>query len=298
MKGTALSALSLLLLSFPAQSQDTTLASFYPLHVGDYWEYEITQGYITTLRTEKVLSDTIIACHIYYLVRVEDFRTGRVDSGYGRVTATGEIVTYDFNTAKEDTSIFRLNMQAGDSSFTEDSSAVVVFLGENWESVFGESRRVKKFEVSDYPGVLFRTVYGFAQGLGLVYVLGPIDGADERLRGAIISGVRYGVVSTIVRKGHESDPEAFELDQNHPNPFNNSTSIQYRLSKPDNVTLRVYNLQSQQIKLLIRGRQGAGKHRVLWDGTNERGDRVASGIYICELRVGSWRLQKKMLVIR
>jgi len=298
MKRPVFSALLLLLIPFILEAQDTTLASFYPLHIGDYWEYEITQENITTLRTHKVLSDSLIAGYIYYLVRVQDFRTGQVDSGYGRVTESGEIVSYDFNRAREDTSIFRLNMEVGDSAFTDDSLAVVVYLGEICEPVFGEARQVKKFEVSDYPNRLFSTVYGFAQGLGLIYVLGPIDAADERLRGAIISGVRYGVVSTIVRKGHEYVPEEFELDQNHPNPFNNSTSIQYRLSKPGNVTLHIYNVQGQQVTLLVRNRQSAGKHRVLWDGTNESGEKVRSGVYIYELRVGSGRLRKKMLLIQ
>jgi hypothetical protein len=75
-------------------------------------------------------------------------------------------------------------------------------------------------------------------------------------------------------------PSEFNLSQNYPNPFNPETTIAYQLPKSRFVTLKIYNILGQEIKTLINEEKDIGKHTALWDGTNNTGVKVASGIYI------------------
>ncbi|MFH1866170.1 MAG: FlgD immunoglobulin-like domain containing protein, partial [Candidatus Eisenbacteria bacterium] len=88
------------------------------------------------------------------------------------------------------------------------------------------------------------------------------------------------------------------LDQNHPNPFNPSTTIHFRLLADEVVRLEVYGIRGQRVRTLVSGRRGAGLHSVVWDGTDDAGTRVASGIYFYQLTVGSERLGRKMSILK
>ncbi len=78
-------------------------------------------------------------------------------------------------------------------------------------------------------------------------------------------------------------PVAFGLSQNYPNPFNPVTSIRYSLPKNGRVRLTVYNLMGQRVKVLIDREEKTGSHEEMWDGTDDRGLRAASGIYLYRL---------------
>ena len=84
---------------------------------------------------------------------------------------------------------------------------------------------------------------------------------------------------------------------NYPNPFSQSTVIGYRLSVSGNVVLKVYDIYGQEIQILVNKNQPAGKHSVVWDGKNESGERVGSGIYFCQLKLKNKFSEIKKLVI-
>jgi hypothetical protein len=92
--------------------------------------------------------------------------------------------------------------------------------------------------------------------------------------------------------------ERFELHQNHPNPFNPSTTISYSLAKPELVTLTIYSITGQKVRTLADDVKGAGTHSVLWDGFNEDGKLMSSGVYFYVLKSASMVETKKMLLIR
>ncbi len=99
--------------------------------------------------------------------------------------------------------------------------------------------------------------------------------------------------------GFEMIPVTFSLDQNYPNPFNPTTTIRYGLPKDVNVSLKVYNLLGQEVSTLMNNvARKAGYHTDVWDGTNDQGNTVASGMYIYHLEAGSYSNVKKMLLIR
>jgi hypothetical protein len=94
-------------------------------------------------------------------------------------------------------------------------------------------------------------------------------------------------------------PASVSLHQNYPNPFNPETTIEYELAEPGHVQLKIYNLRGQLVRTLVDSRQLGGRHQVAWDGSGERGEsRVASGVYVYELKVGEKVYRKKMALLR
>jgi len=93
-------------------------------------------------------------------------------------------------------------------------------------------------------------------------------------------------------------PRSFELAQNYPNPFNPETTIQYYLPVKSDVKLLIYNLLGQEVfKYELRG-QDAGKHQLIWNGKNKRGDELSSGLYIYKFLAGDFSQTKKMLLLK
>lgn len=93
-------------------------------------------------------------------------------------------------------------------------------------------------------------------------------------------------------------PASFSLRQNYPNPFNPSTAIAYDLAKNASVTLKIYDLSGREVKTLVQGFQGAGTYTVNWNGTNDAGAKVASGIYLYRLQAGEFVQTRKMVLLK
>ncbi len=109
--------------------------------------------------------------------------------------------------------------------------------------------------------------------------------------------VRY-TTSTDVKDEVDAPPAKFELAQNYPNPFNPNTVIGFHLPVRNEVALRIYNLAGELIMQLVNGRYESGLHEVVWEGRNDAGARVASGVYVYKLEAGNWVARKKLLVMK
>ncbi len=92
--------------------------------------------------------------------------------------------------------------------------------------------------------------------------------------------------------------KTFTLAQNYPNPFNPTTTIRYSIHNPGQVQLIIYNILGQKVKTLVKERKMAGEYSVTWNGTNNFGEKVSSGIYIYQLRCSGKVENKKMILIR
>ena len=88
------------------------------------------------------------------------------------------------------------------------------------------------------------------------------------------------------------------LQQNHPNPFNPTTTIRFELTRAVNVTLAVYDADGAFVAAIADGRYAVGPHDVSWDGTGAHGARVASGVYFCRLVSGNTVLTRKMVLLK
>lgn len=91
----------------------------------------------------------------------------------------------------------------------------------------------------------------------------------------------------------------YELDQNYPNPFNPQTTIRFAIPNGGPVDLAVYDVHGQLIRNLIpHEERAAGRYNVEWDGTNNAGKKVASGVYFTRLQVGQFSATKKMALVK
>jgi hypothetical protein len=88
------------------------------------------------------------------------------------------------------------------------------------------------------------------------------------------------------------------LDQNYPNPFNPSTTISYSLPEETFTSLDVFSVRGERVRTLVAGRRSGGTHRARWDGRDDRGHRVATGLYLYRLRAGGAERVRKMILIK
>jgi hypothetical protein len=93
-------------------------------------------------------------------------------------------------------------------------------------------------------------------------------------------------------------PATVLLHPNFPNPFNATTAITFELDRTTPVGLAVYNLSGQRVKVLLNHPLSAGAHRLIWDGTNQQGHPVASGVYLLYLTTPQTARTGKALLLK
>jgi hypothetical protein len=93
-------------------------------------------------------------------------------------------------------------------------------------------------------------------------------------------------------------PTTFNLEQNYPNPFNPVTNIKFSIPEAENVTLAVYNNLGQKIRTLTNDRMSAGTYQISWDGKNDGGQSVNTGVYFYQIQAGSFNQVKRMALIK
>lgn len=90
----------------------------------------------------------------------------------------------------------------------------------------------------------------------------------------------------------------FDLDQNRPNPFNPSTTVNYSLARKSHVNISIFNILGQKVVTLVNGEQEAGPHEAVWEGRDGNGHQVASGIYFYKMVAGDYVQTRKMALMR
>jgi hypothetical protein len=127
------------------------------------------------------------------------------------------------------------------------------------------------------------------------------DDVKIQLKQAVLADEKAALIP--VGEKSPSIPVAFELNQNYPNPFNPSTTISFSLPSASGggyspTTLRIYNVLGRRVRTLVDEPLAAGTHDVVWDGRDDQGNQVASGIYFYKLRSGDFEDTKKMVMMK
>ena len=123
-------------------------------------------------------------------------------------------------------------------------------------------------------------------------------------RSAAVAALHQAVtdLGLVVSADDESGlvPREFELLQNHPNPFNPQTVIEFYNpeSRSVHASLEIFNILGQKVKILVDGDVAPGSHRVVWDGRDENGRPAATGIYFYRLKTATFDAAKKMLLLK
>ncbi|MEJ2105096.1 MAG: T9SS type A sorting domain-containing protein, partial [Ignavibacteriaceae bacterium] len=161
-------------------------------------------------------------------------------------------------------------------------------------AVFEENTLVKAYRFErqlSYPP--YSTSLGddyLAKGFGLVR--SDIEGGDiYYLSGAIINGQKIGVITSI-NEGVQS-PKSFALITNYPNPFNNSTIVEYTIVNEGNVNISVYDILGRKVKDIIDEKKEKGSYKIRFNVDN-----LTSGIYFLMLKTNSNILTHKILLLK
>lgn len=153
------------------------------------------------------------------------------------------------------TTLDSIRIQSTDSTAWPGSSTS---LGIN-DSAYAANTRPLATYSTGFPGV----AYGGAGGVNVYYDNAWYVGAEES-----------GVKARNLR---------FELLQNRPNPFSDVTTLHYTLPMKSTVSLKIYDITGRLVRTLVDGAQDAGVHAVVWDGTDESGNRLSTGVYFSRL---------------
>lgn len=108
----------------------------------------------------------------------------------------------------------------------------------------------------------------------------------------------FKMITVDIKETEQLLPKTFALRQNYPNPFNPSTIIKFDLPTTSNVKLEIFNLLGQRVRTLVNERINAGYNSVNWDGKNDFGKQVSSGIYIYKIQAENFIQSKKMVFLK
>lgn len=144
-------------------------------------------------------------------------------------------------------------------------------------------------------------VYGTTSAIGAVDIksAGSLENLESIYRGDAQRSGWYNAGDSIVSIAQEQSlPVQISLEANYPNPFNPTTQISYTIPAKTMVNLTVYDLRGSVITTLVNAVRPQARHTVTWDGTNQNGRPVASGVYFYILKAHGQTLSKKMVLIR
>jgi len=134
-----------------------------------------------------------------------------------------------------------------------------------------------------------------------VFAISSIGDTSVDITGVACTGLENSCPDTPTKDFEEEnviDDLKTALYQNYPNPFNPTTEIKFSLSHPSSVILDIYNVLGRKIKTIANDNFEAGYHSVLWDGTDEHGISMSSGVYFYKIKAGSFTETRKMLIIK
>ena len=146
-------------------------------------------------------------------------------------------------------------------------------------------------------GQVFRETHWTHSG-GELY-LGFNDNYHSDNQGSLVVGIlriRNGINK--ISNENSRIPQEFKLEQNHPNPFNPTTQIQYTLNKHAHIELLVYNSLGKLVRTLVDDSRSMGNYTELWDGKDDYGHTLSSGVYNYHLIIDGQVQSKKMILIK
>lgn len=286
-------------------SQVNPAINFYPLHVGDVWQYKITyqppnyQNKISYL-SKRVLADTLLTNgKRYFFVEQPPFTYDEIKN-LERVliridTATGIIYKYVSDETEEKM----------DSLFTVlyDHFQGMICWDISDQTVFSEVRKTRMIgspittNGNDFHWSMAMNIGIYSQSNHMCMV--ACTGNTYDLVYAKINGKEYGTLMS--REDETEIPLSFQLSQNYPNPFNPTTKIRFSIPAVETlhatflqyVTLKVFDTLGNKIVTLVNEEKLPGSYEVMFDGST-----LASGVYFYTLTVGNFSQTKKLLLIK
>ncbi|MDR3667580.1 MAG: fibronectin type III domain-containing protein, partial [Ignavibacteriaceae bacterium] len=114
----------------------------------------------------------------------------------------------------------------------------------------------------------------------------------------VFQGAFNSKITSIQQNNSKTIPTSYKLFQNYPNPFNGQTIIKYQLTDRGWMTLEVFDILGRKIRTLVNEFQLPGEFTLRWDGKNDNGKMLASGVYIYRMRIGTFVSSKKLMMLK
>jgi hypothetical protein len=180
-----------------------------------------------------------------------------------------------------------------------DLSSCAVFYGTSktasFDSVQLMPSRIQNAYAAQIPTAIYSgTLYYYVRAKDQI----GRTGTSPRGAPAALDSFKISYSNTVAQKRDGTTPDRFELSQNYPNPFNSSTRFGFDLPQSSHVRLEIYNQLGQKVRTLAEGYLPAGTYRMDWDGANDAGVSVVSGLYICRLEGNGSQTIRKMLYLK
>jgi hypothetical protein len=277
-----------------------------PFDVGDAVRLARFLVYGTSLDQQQLLNSDVnqdgswatLADLIYLIARIEE--GGLVP----RVEPNPQVEVAEVVISNEAPISFSIN------SPKEVGGALFVFKGTNWDSEDVKlSSEIQNMDLYTYrEGGEFRAMIMSTEGKyvssgdNLLFTLeGEEDFDSVEISICDKEGNLMGVKK--IYQEPANLPSGYSLLQNYPNPFNPTTTIRFKVKGegpevPISVTLKVYNILGQVVKTLVDEPKSAGTYQVIWDGKDQNGEEVSSGIYFYRLKAQDYEETKKMILLK
>ena len=203
-----------------------------------------------------------------------------------------------------DTTFAETALWASSLDFSPDGDLLVGALTAGWGGPLGGVYWLFDMEDTDEPIAIVGNWHDW-EGTGEGVTDGPRGAAWDAdgnvyLADFYSNGVyHYAADFSSVSSGPKSIVASeYVLKQNYPNPFNPNTKIEFKVPANEHVSINVYNLEGRLVKTLINQNMMSGQHVVEWNGTNQFGAKVASGMYIYQLKTNATVLNRTMTFIK
>ncbi len=291
MKYIFYSLITLLLITYNSFTQNQIdsldVLSFFPLHVGDKWQYIITNTWYpndTSYITYTVKDDTIMPNNKYYFeldcgsfpdyIRVDcsDLKVYR----YEPIPPDSEYVYYEL--LRPDTVIIPSYFYFYDTTFGQVGN-LPFYRKQNiywWTDYVIDQERYLSQDFG-LSSIITNEGYGYVEYYNLIAAQ-----IDTSIYGQFITSIE-----------HDENVTGFVLYQNYPNPFNQTTKIKFSLDKIENIKIEVYNTLGQKIEILLKEQLPAGLHEIEFNA-----DKLASGVYLYRIEAGDYQHIRKMILLK
>jgi len=284
----------ILVSAFEFYPQDDSLFLYYPLQVGNKWQFK-NAGSSVWLR--EVIGDTILPNGKKYSIIIDP--AGEYPYRFFERVDSINFSIYRFEPYdSSEVIIDSLKASVGDTIFCRGRfySLITFYDSLSYDTILGVTTFIKYFSA---PIVPTDYQYGLAKGFGLAYlsytVEDPVWPRSYRvhyyLQYARINGVEYGTLLDV--KNEKLQARSFHLSQNYPNPFNSQTRIEYQISKESFVTLKIFDILGREIKTLLQKFQRPGQYSL-----NYSAEGLPSGIYFLLMEANNLGQTIKMVYMK
>jgi hypothetical protein len=276
----------------PSVFSHTDWQEFFPLHIGDYWVYREVAPWPDIYTLRVVGRDTLENGQVY--AKIQCYYRDSYSYFFRRVDSLGDVYDYVYN--KKERLLFKLDVCVGDTWSDPD-------IGGYWEVVeksdyITDNDTLTYLRIESFENMAF-TSYFIWEKIGICNM--NFEGGYQSLLGAFINGrIAAGdtVITKVSSKQDKIAPDEASSNQNYPNPFNQFTRISYKIRKEGAVNLAIYNMGGRVVKQLVNNEQPAGESTVTWDGADDGGSAVGTGIYLIRLQADDRQITRKILYLK